>query len=190
MTDYTLTDFFEHTHVFTSFNFPKDSLEYNGSQGVKGAIVMELDKFKFENVIYDIKGHNTDDIAAFAKAMAFKKVYITVHQVAKPQMLYNVQSPSQIGMRPPLRIADYVDQGKPAEHHIQILGGVNTGKTILANIAKKILAGINPTIEVVLVDTDPYSWNFYYGNDEEREHFLTNIRHQKINIGVPMLTGV
>lgn len=190
MTDYTLEDFFEHTHVFTSFGFPREGMEYRGSQAVKTGLLEELEKFKFENLIWEVKSRSVEDVEAFVKSIAFKKVYITVHQVAKPFCFDGVPGASRIKMKPALRIADYIDQGKPAEHHIQILGGVNKGKTILANMVQKVLKGISPTTEVIIVDTDPYSWNFYYGDDAEREQFLSNIRHQKINVGTPMLTGV
>lgn len=186
---YTINDFMEHVHVFSSMNMPKDSSERIGAQCVKARLLAELEKFNFGNVISAIGNYTLDEENAFVRAMYNKKIYITVHMLTKgfqfDSMPAVINKPFSI--RPRLNFTDYIDNGKPAEHHIQIIGGINTGKTLLANMARKVISEILPTVEVIIVDTDPHSFNFYYGNDAEREMFLTNVRNQKINIGLPML---
>lgn len=176
---YTNEDFMDYTHVFSSMGMPKDTSAHAGAQSVKARLVAELNSFNFSNVISGINDYTSIEEKAFVDAMYHKKIYITIHHLGKTLKPFS--------MRPALNITDYIDNGKPAEHHIQIIGKPNSGKTLLANMARKVLSALCPTTEVIIVDTDSPTFNFYYGNDTEREMFLTNIRHQKINIGVPML---
>lgn len=186
---YTINDFMEHVHVFSSMNMAKDSPARAGSQCVKAMLIAELEKFKFSNVVSAVSSYTSEEVKAFTAAMHYKKIYITTHVLTKgfqyDTLPALVNKPFNI--RPRLNFTDYIDNGKPAEHHIQIIGGINTGKTVLVNMARKVLSELCPTAEVIVVDTDPYTFNFYYGDDAERESFLTNVRHQKINIGIPML---
>lgn len=184
-------DYLEHTHVHVVNRFNKESDEYFGSQAISSLLVSELHDFKFTDVKSNVLSHTPEQVTAYVNAIKYKRLYITVHHVAQRFQLSKHESQiNPLNFRPRLGIEDHVDNGRPAEFHIQILGGVNRGKTTLANMLKKVISQLSPTTDVVIVDTDPYTFNFYYGDDAQRESFLTNLRHQKINVGIQMLHGL
>lgn len=188
---YTVEDFMEHTHVHCSFALSSDTAAFAGSQSVKDRLVKELEKFNFTNVVSLVNGYTDAEEKAFSNAMHNKKIYVTIHHLGRMYHLdpKNPRAKKVFRTRPLLNVADYIDNGKPAEYHIQIIGSPNSGKTMLANMVRKVLSEVCPTTEVIIVDTDQWGINFYYGNDAEREMFFTNIRHRKINVGIGMLKG-
>lgn len=189
--DKQFSDYLEHTHIHVANSFDKESAEYAGSKAVKDLMFKELTKFGFTDIKIDHEEYTERELAAYANAIGNKKIYITVHYVAQSLRLDNhVPVTRPLRYRPELSISNFVDNGKPAPFHIQIIGGINTGKTTLVNMLRKVLYVINPTAEVIAVDSDPYSFNFYYGDDAERVGYFTNLKHRKINLCTPMLHNV
>lgn len=182
-------NFLNYVHVYTSMGFPKGTPERKGSKILEVGLLNELKSFQFNNVSSDMTEIAAEDVKAFNKAMHNSTIYITVHYTARPiRNVGNLQRKYVI--KPSLNITETLDQGRPVKHHIQIIGGPNTGKTSLANMYCKVINQFNPTIKVIIVDIDPYTQNFYYLNDAGRELFLKNVRGQKINIGQPMHPGI
>lgn len=186
-------DFVDHVHIHPHFNISKPTPEGRGVEAIKAALVEELAKFNFKNVVSEIAPFEPDDVKALEKEIAYKKVFISIHHLSRVFRLEPSDEATQVrhNIRPRLQQFEYADNGKRVNYSIQVIGSPNTGKTTIANMLVKVLKTISPTTDVIVIDTDPYTPNFYYLNDAERQQFLANIaEHRRFNVGQLMLAGL
>lgn len=185
--------FIDHVHIHPHFNIPGDKPARRGVEAIKAGLVAELTKFNFKNVVSEIDSFGPGDIKALEKEIAYKKVFISVHHLGRAFNMEPSSEPQEDRhyIRPRLQQFEYADNGKRVQYSIQVIGLANTGKTAIANMLVKVLKTISPTTDVIIIDTDPYTVNFYYLDDAERKQFLANIAEQRhFNVGQPMLSGL